>query len=324
MATARKASAKVASKKAKAPKPAEEKRVARKPRGIGLHIGLNTVSGTHYGGWTGPLQACEFDANDMAALAAERGMSSTVLLTKKATRAAVLDAIRAAAKQLRGGDMFFMSFSGHGGQVPDVSGEERDDKLDETWCLYDGQLIDDELYLEFASFITGVRVLVLSDSCHSGSVVRAGPPQSGVSPPEMRSKSMPTAVALRTYRDHRRFYDRLQQDVAAAAEKAGIVDPDTALAAVAATSGRLTKIARRMKPRVILISGCQDNQSSYDGDNNGAFTERLLTVWNNGRFNGNYAQFHATIKAGMPPVQTPNLFTMGSASKFLLEPPFSV
>ncbi|RZT93709.1 caspase family protein [Rivibacter subsaxonicus] len=319
MATAKKA-AKKAARKTEA---AMSKGAARKRRGIGLHIGLNTVSASHYGGWSGPLQACEFDANDMAALAAERGMSSSVLLTKKATRSAVLDAIRAAAKQLHGGDFFFLSYSGHGGQVPDVSGEERDDKLDETWCLYDGQLIDDELYLELASFITGVKVLVLSDSCHSGSVVRAGPPQAGVTPPEMRSKAMPAAVALRTYRDNRRFYDKLQEGVAAASEKAGIVDPDAALAAVAATSARLTKIARRMKPRVILISGCQDNQSSYDGDHNGAFTERMLTVWNNGGFSGNYAQFHATIKAGMPAVQTPNLFTMGTASKFLLEPPFS-
>jgi hypothetical protein len=33
-------------------------------------------------------------------------------------------------------------------QVKDVTGEERDDLVpddrDETWCLYDGELIDDE------------------------------------------------------------------------------------------------------------------------------------------------------------------------------------
>ena len=32
------------------------------------------------------------------------------------------------------------------------------DKLDETWCLYDGQLIDDELYMELGKFVTGVRI----------------------------------------------------------------------------------------------------------------------------------------------------------------------
>ena len=44
---------------------------------------------------------------------------------------------------------------------------------------------------------------------------------------------------------------------------------------------------------MILISGCQDNQTSMDGDHNGAFTEQLLNVWNHGAFKGNYATFHA-------------------------------
>ena len=124
---------------------------ASKAQALSLHIGLNAVSGSAYGGWTGPLAACEFDANDMAAIAKSRGMKPTVLLTKKATRSAVLAGMRGAAKTLGAGDLFFLSYSGHGGQVPDVTGEEAD-KKDETWCLYDGQLIDDELYLELAAF----------------------------------------------------------------------------------------------------------------------------------------------------------------------------
>ena len=38
-------------------------------KGLSLHIGINEVSVAHYAGWTGPLAACEFDANDMAAIA---------------------------------------------------------------------------------------------------------------------------------------------------------------------------------------------------------------------------------------------------------------
>ncbi len=112
-----------------------------------LHIGLNAVSPAAYGGWDGPLAACEFDAKDMAAIAKSRGMKTTLLLTKKGTRAHVLATVRSAAKRLVKGDFFFLTYSGHGGQVPDVTGEETD-KQDETWCLYDGQLIDDELYFE--------------------------------------------------------------------------------------------------------------------------------------------------------------------------------
>jgi hypothetical protein len=295
---------------------------AAKARALSLHIGLNTVSAAHYGGWTGPLAACEFDAKDMASLASGRGMQPTVLLTKDGTRAKVLAALRAASKTLVSGDFFFLSFSGHGGQVPDVSGEEAD-KLDETWCLYDGQLIDDELYVELGKFVTGVRILVLSDSCHSGTVVRAGPPAPGSTPAEMRSKMMPPSVALRTYEAHKDFYDKLQQDIAASGGAEKVEDPDTALAALT-VSPRLTRLAKRFKARAILISGCQDNQSSYDGDQNGAFTARLLRVWNRGNFDGNYATFHKHIVAGMPPIQTPNLFTMGPVVGFLKQKPFTV
>jgi hypothetical protein len=291
----------------------------KKPQAQALHIGINEVSAAHYAGWTGPLAACEFDAHDMAAISKAQGMKGTLLITKKATRANVLAAIRKAAKALGSGDLFFMSFSGHGGQVPDVSGEEPD-KLDETWCLFDSQLIDDELYYELSRFKAGVRILVLSDSCHSGTVVRAARPAPGT--PEQRPRIMPRAVGLRVYAEHKAFYDKLQNDVAKAAG-ARVEDPDTALANVT-VSDRLTAIVKEFHPAVILISGCQDNQFSMDGNHNGAFTEQLLSVWNNGGFKGSYASFHARVRAGLPPTQSPNLFTLGPAAKFLKQAPFSV
>jgi len=289
------------------------------PQAHSLHIGLNEVSGAAYSGWTGPLAACEFDAKDMAAIAKAKGMKSTVLLTKKGTRANVLSAIRRAAKTLVAGDLFLMSYSGHGGQLPDVSGEE-EDKQDETWCLFDGQLIDDELYFELSKFKVGVRILVLSDSCHSGTVVRAALAQPTT--PDQRPKLMPAAVGMRVYSEHKAFYDKLQRDVAKAAGKA-MVDPDTALANVVVSS-RLSTLVKEFKPAVILISGCQDNQSSMDGNHNGAFTEQLLRVWSNATFSGNYASFHARIRAGMPATQSPNLFTLGTAVPFLKQTPFTV
>ena len=295
-----------------------------KPRSLSLHIGLNAVSADHYGGWSGELAACEFDALDMAAIAKAKGMKATTLLTRKGTRANALAGIRAAAKSLRSGDLFFLSYSGHGGQVPDVTGEEAD-KQDETWCLFDGQLIDDELYCELGRFAAGVRILVLSDSCHSGTVTRAGPLPMPAGTPALlpqRPKMMPLAVALRTYRDHQAFYDKLQQDLAKLAGNGG-VDPDTALAQVV-VSGRRTALVKKFKPAVILISGCQDNQTSMDGEHNGAFTEQLLAVWNHGAFKRNYANFHALIKSRMPPTQTPNLFTLGGAGAFLAQRPFTV
>jgi hypothetical protein len=210
--------------------------------------------------------------------------------------------------------------------MPDVSGEE-DDKKDETWCLYDSELIDDELFNELGRFAKGVRIVVLSDSCHSGSVVRARVPETIAG--QGRSKMMPPSVAMRTYTMHQKFYDRLQKDIAKDANAVRDTDPDAALAQLhAGATGRVTKLAGKVKASVILISGCQDNQTSLDGDHNGAFTEQLLRVWDSGRFDpkpsGNYVKFHAAIKAGLPSTQTPNLFTLGPVAAFSRERPFTV
>ncbi len=292
---------------------------AAKARGLSLNIGLNSVGAAAYGGWDGPLAACEFDAKDMAAVGRAQGMKATVLLTKKATRANLLAGMRSAAKALKPGDFFLLTYSGHGGQVPDTNGDEPD-RQDETWCLYDGQLIDDELYFELSRFKAGVRILMLSDSCHSGTVARelAPPPP----PPGQRVKLMPPSVARRTYEEHRAFYDQLQAEVAAAARKA-FVDPDAALAQVGAAA-QATALVGRFSPAVVLISGCQDNQTSMDGEHNGAFTEQLLKVWNRGGFTGHYNAFHARIRAGMPHSQSPNLFVLGKAAGFLKQKPFTV
>ena len=135
---------------------------------------------------------------------------------------------------------------------------------------------------------------------------------------------MPPAVAMRTYREHQAFYDKLQRDVAKAAGKSANPDPDTALAHVA-VSDRLTAIAKNCKASVILISGCQDNQTSMDGDHNGAFTEQLLKVWNHGTFAGNYAQVpRRASRRRCRATQTPNLFTLGPAGAFLAQQPFTV
>ena len=275
-------------------------------RALSLHIGLNAVDPHHYDGWSGPLNACEADAYDMAAIASSRGMAAKTLLTAAATRDATIDAIRSSATTLKSGDLFFLSYSGHGGQVPDQTAEELDNQ-DETWCLFDGQLIDDELHRELGRFAEGTRILVLSDSCHSGTVVKAAFYASAV-PFLFESRgaprvyrAMPPSVALNTYRKNRAFYD-----------------------GIATTLGN-RNFAAAVVASAILISGCQDNQLSGDGVFNGVFTGRLRQVWAEGNFSGTYRQFHSRILVGMPPDQTPNFFTIGKQNvPFEQEIPFTV
>lgn len=142
-----------------------------KARGRSVHIGLNVVDNDAYGVAVPPLRGCENDARAMQALAEAQGFSTTLLRNEQGTAENVIGAIRDAAEDLTTGDFFLLTYAGHGSQVPDIAGDEADG-MDETWVLYDRQLIDDELYALWGEFPPGVRILVVSDSCHSGTVAR--------------------------------------------------------------------------------------------------------------------------------------------------------
>lgn len=276
-----------------------------KRKGYSLHIGLNSVNPSHYGGWSGPLKACEADANDMQKIAQSQGYTKiTKLLTAQGTRAGVINTLNSYATKLVAGDILFVSYSGHGGQIPDYSGEEADN-MDETWCLYDGQMTDDELKIQWNKFAKGVRIFVLSDSCHSGTVTRDALVREAAKNNLGTPRAMPSEVALKTYRDNKATYDKIQ--------------------AAVATSGIQYVLPSDVNPNVRLISGCQDNQVSYDGTFNGLFTANLLKAWNNGAFVGNYTQFFSKIMTFMPSYQSPNHYVIGNTvSGFGQEKPFAI
>src|SRR5579862_4558993 len=136
-------------------------------KGISLHIGLNAVDASAYQGWDGQLRACEADAASMLAIAkAQNYAASESLLTRKATADSVLTGIKKAATQLSSGDFFLLTYSGHGGRIPDP---QNPGKQVDTWVLYDRMIIGHELYHIWNDFSSGVRIFVTSDSCHSGS-----------------------------------------------------------------------------------------------------------------------------------------------------------
>jgi hypothetical protein len=276
-------------------------------KGISIHLGLNSVDPAHYNGWDGRLNACEQDAKDMQAIAEGKGFEPQILLTKGATAEPVSEKVREAAAGLEEGDMLLLTYSGHGGQVPDTNSDEKGDAMDETWVLYDRQLVDDELYALWGAFKPGVRIFVLSDSCHSGSVTRdlfnALVPQiveKGMIEEAPRTKDLPPDVQEATFKAHEELYRQIQSSH---------------------ESGENVDVGAS----VILISGCQDNQLSLDGERNGLFTQTLLGVWEDGAFEGTYRQFWKAIGAKMPPTQSPNLFSTGAPNRaFLRQTPLTI
>lgn len=284
------------------------------PRGISLHIGINLLNPEHYAGWEGPLKFCEADAKAIHAIARKVGYEeSSLLLTGDATLGGVTEAMQKAAKALEPGDIFLLSYAGHGGQLPDQrAGDFRDeeDRTDETWCLYDGQLSDDEQSVLYAGFEPGVRVLVVSDSCHSGTVTRGAVDQKVASLSDSaraaeqgsataRFRFMPRDKAVDVFRGNAGFYEQRR--------------------------GALPKTRPEVTATVQLFSGCQDDQLSGEDFGHGFFTQALLDVWDDGNFSGNYEKFHRAILELMPKGQQPNLYRTGTANAaFESERPFSV
>lgn len=263
-----------------------------------VHIGLNSVDAKHYVGWNAKLQACEQDAKDMAAIAKAKGFKAKTLLTRDATRANVLAALRAAAKATPPGGFFMLTYSGHGGQVDDVSGDEMG-PLDDTWCLFDAQLVDDELFHELSLFPKGARILVVSDSSPSGSIKRPFVPDPDPPPPGQRARLLPPLVAERTNRQNEKFYDALQRN-----------RPPTPR-------------PHEFAPAIIVMAACHFNQAALENNENGLFTARLRQVWNGGSFQGCYPKFHAIVASRLPSTQSPILRTAGPAAEFLRQEPFS-
>ncbi|KIM07113.1 MAG: hypothetical protein KU29_07515 [Sulfurovum sp. FS06-10] len=279
-------------------------------KGMSIHIGLNRLDPEHYGSRVEALDTCEQDAIDLQKLAlAQDFKSSVLLLSETATRSAVKSAIRMASQELVDGDLLLLSYSGHGGFVFDTSGDE-EDRLDETWCLYDAQLIDDELNVLWTEFKEGVRIVILSDSCHSGTVAKANmfSNTKEKESPIFKKKLLSYSVAKEVYLAHKDFYREVETSI-------------------------LSSDTKEIKASIKQISACQDPQVSYaiPFANNSIFTEQLLKLWDNGKYVGNYATFFETLKNTvesldfLPTIQTPNLYLLGKENPdFDMQKPFQI
>lgn len=250
-------------------------------KGISLNIGINEVRKGFYK-TTGLLRSPENDARAMAAIATLEGYRPPILLlTENATKSNFLAHFNECIKTLNEGDTLLLTFSGHGTQVLDTDNDEVDGK-DEAWCLYDGHLVDDEIGRRWKEFKKGVKIIVVSSSCHSLTAIKdtefdflAGDSfnTKSVRVGE-RSLNRPTSI-------HKHDFD-----------------PE-------------------VLADIIHLSACDDKQQAGAGKYFSHFTDLLLKHWDYGRFKGTYEDLVFNIQKESGYCQKPGLRTLGSNKPYL-------
>jgi hypothetical protein len=216
---------------------------------LALCIGINDYPGTG-----NDLAGCCNDAEDWAAALIARGFEIRKLLDSAASGAAIRAGIRELLTRSAADDAVVITYSGHGTWLPDRDGDEPDHR-DEALCPHDvaqnGPLLDDELHELFSLAAPGVRAVLISDSCHSGTLTRLNHP---IGDAVRRARFLPPSAFLRP---------------PAAPTRPSIPRTDD-------------RRATAPRSAALLLAGCRDAEYSYDatfdGRPNGAFTYVALTA----------------------------------------------
>jgi hypothetical protein len=230
-------------------------------RGTSIHVGVNHPSAAR----GQPLSRSEESAWKMAELAYQAGYGAIhVLRGDDATRGAVHDLVSAAARALEPGHTLFVSFSGHGSQVPDSDLDERDG-WDETWCLRDANLIDDELAEIWRGAAAGTRVLVVSESCFGGGMKRG---DEGLA-------TLPPAPYRPVYRSAAPVMRGVQQYAQPASS----------------CISREPSYDDGIKACVLMMTASAEAQKAREG----LYIDHLLDLWNGGAFSDSFCALHARL-----------------------------
>ena len=259
-----------------------------------LCIGINDYPGTD-----SDLSGCVNDAEDWSAVLTERGFALRQLIDAQATKAVMVAAIADLIDAARSGDTVVITYSGHGTWVPDASGDEADGR-DEGLCPHDvadGQvLLDDEIAALFAQRAAGVRVVLISDSCHSGSVTRDG--ATTAEPGQPRARFLPPEVWAGT-------------SVPACAGAGRVARGGGGFGGFTRLGGDL------------LMAGCRDSEFSWDtqfaGRPNGAFSYYALKTLARLPAEACYQDWFRAIGAHLPSTrlpQSPQILGAEAARRF--------
>lgn len=126
-----------------------------------------------YPGNANDLSGCLNDARDVKSMlnALYPGFVIKSFMNALCTTSNFIRQVNDAISTLMPGDFLLIHYSGHGTQTYDPHGDEADG-YDEAIYLYDGMVIDDDIRSSLLAIPAGATVLLMFDSCFSGSITR--------------------------------------------------------------------------------------------------------------------------------------------------------
>lgn len=247
-----------------------------------IYHGLGIAS--DYIGTANRLSGCVADCNNWAATFAQAIPSYLKLTGRNATKARVVEHLRAIAKTCPQGSehYFFVTFSGHGTFRQGSSDPNEVDGRDEAICCDDflqgGLLWDNEI----AAILAGSQGTIVTDCCHSGTMMRVVVD----SPIEAVPRFIP--------------FDAICE---------GLLPCEVHKLCEGANANRSE--ARNIRdasgaiPGVIHLAGCLDNEYSYDTAQGGAMTLAALAVRRGMQAGATHRYWIESIQRRLPTKQFP-------------------
>lgn len=237
------------------------------------------VIGINYTGTANELKGCIRDAEQVYhMLKFDLAYDKVVLMTDEshgkyaATRTNILANMQEMIKNATEGDQLFLHYSGHGTQIHDPTGKERDGKNE---CLVpldsiaNGYITDDELR-EVLAVPRGVRMVAVLDCCNSGTAL------------DLRyrlrisSQIIKCKVGRVDFASFKSYFLHILRNGFTTSEKHSIEELV------------ITHDVPETKGQLVMLSGCRDDQYSVDVSYGGVLTLSLLDILKENNYNISY------------------------------------
>eukprot|EP00448_Togula_jolla_P014746 CAMPEP_0170581438 /NCGR_PEP_ID=MMETSP0224-20130122/7038_1 /TAXON_ID=285029 /ORGANISM="Togula jolla, Strain CCCM 725" /LENGTH=466 /DNA_ID=CAMNT_0010904571 /DNA_START=80 /DNA_END=1480 /DNA_ORIENTATION=- len=234
-----------------------------------------------------------FQPDNVLLLTEDQGNAS-----KRPTCANIRNGLRWLFQGVKSGDFLFFAYSGHGSQMPDLTGTEEDGQ-NECICPIDCMeapwptniILDDELNEIFHDKLPeGVKCLCIFDCCHSGSMEDLSCSLRPVAADDARNVADLTVVSR-----YMRPYGQAGKDIIPIAARQMGADAKPRAAASPQVSDHRKKLW--------VLSGCQDHQTSADatinGKRQGALTWSIMKALQDHQYTLTYDEMLKAVRTNL-------------------------